>query len=471
MSLHKSLLVILLGTAPLLRAQVTTPSFNGCPVFPANSVWNTRIDQLPVDPNSAAYVSELGAGSPAHPDFGSDPMNGFPINVVHGNSTPLVNVTAQWPDTSDPGPFPIPSNAVIGEAPDNHMIVVDIDNCMLYESYATANNGGSWSVDDISAFNLQSNDAKPPYWSTSNAAGTPEFPLLVRYDEVASGHINHAISMTGYPTANWYIWPAVHYASSTGAAPPMGTRFRLQADFDISGFSQTNQVILEALKTYGMILTDNGASWHLQGVPDPRWSDADLHALTQIPGSAFEAVDESSLMTNTSSDAAATPIPAGWVNIVNRHSGQCLDVTGGPGITWADTQPADGMQQWTCNGGLSQLFQFLPAAGGWAGTSTQWISSNGNGYVIVNAASGQGLNVPGSTTQMGTQIIQWPYSITSNEVWMPQPTGDGYYYIQSLLDGQTLDNTLPTGYNNGSIIQQWSYWAGDNQQWQIVPVP
>ncbi|MGH9581601.1 MAG: RICIN domain-containing protein, partial [Bryobacteraceae bacterium] len=365
---------------------------------------------------------------------------------------------------------PIASNSVVGGGADHHMIVFDVDNCMLYESYATVHNGGgSWTVDAISKFNLLSNQAKPGYWSTSNAAGTPQFPLLVRYDEVAAGHINHAISMTGYPTGNRYTWPAVHYASSNGAAPPMGTRFRLKANFDISHFSKTNQVILEALKTYGAMLTDNGASWHLQGVPDPRWSDADLHALTQIPGSDFEAVDESSLMTNSDSDAAAPPIPAGWVNIVNQHSGKCLDMTGGPGITDADTRSGDGMQQWMCNGGLSQLFQFLPVSGGWIGNSTQWKQADGNGYVIVNAASGQGLNIPGSTTQMGTQIIQWPYSITTNEVWMPVSTGNGYYYIQSLLDGQVLDDS-GRSYSDGSVVLQWPYWGGDNQQWQIVPV-
>lgn len=127
------------------------------------------------------------------------------------------------------------------------------------------------------------------------------------------------------------------------------------------------------------------------------------------------------------------------------------------------------MQQWMCNGGLSQLFQFLPVSGGWIGNSTQWKQADGNGYVIVNAASGQGLNIPGSTTQMGTQIIQWPYSITTNEVWMPVSTGNGYYYIQSLLDGQVLDDS-GRSYSDGSVVLQWPYWGGDNQQWQIVPV-
>ncbi|MGH9619609.1 MAG: RICIN domain-containing protein, partial [Bryobacteraceae bacterium] len=403
------------------------------------------------------------AGSPLHPDFSTDPTTVFPINVVHGNSTPAADVYVNWPFTSDPGPYPIPSNAVVESSSDRHLIVFDRDNCMLYESFDTVHNAnGSWTVDAISKFNLLSNAAHPPDWSTSNAAGTPQFPLLVRYDEVASGHINHAISMTGYPTANRYVWPAVHSASSKTAAPPMGTRFRLKANFDISHFSKSNQVILEALKTYGAILTDNGASWHLQGAPDPRWNNGDLHALTQIPGSAFEAVDESSLMIDPSSDAAATPIPAGWVNIVNRQSGKCLEETG--------TKSGDGVAQWACNGGLNQLFQFLPVSGGWMDGSTQWKESSGNGYVIVNAASGQGFDLPGSSTQNGTQIVIGPYSIATSEVWMPVPVGGGYFYLQSLLDGQVFDVPYWAGYyTNGAGVVQWPYWGGGNQQWEIVP--
>jgi hypothetical protein len=246
----------------------------------------------------------------------------------------------------------------------------------------------------------------------------------------------------------------------------MGERFRLKANFDISHFSKANQVILEALKTYGAIITDNGtnASWHLQGKPDPRWNDADLHALTQIPGSAFEAVDESSLMIDPSSDQAATPIPAGWVYLVNRHSGKCLDLPGS-----LISKAGAGMEQWTCNGGRNQMFQFLAVSGGWTGGTTNWKQSPGKGYVIVNAASGQGLNIPGNSWQQGKQIIQWPYSIDTNEVWLPVSVGGGYYYIKSLLDGQVIDDR-GASYSNGAMAIQWPNWGGANQQWKIVPV-
>ncbi len=318
----KALLPCLVGLSISLPlcAQGTSPSINGCPMFPADHVFNTRVDSLPVHPNSDAYVAELGAG-PAHPDWGSDVPGGFPMNIVNGNSVPPATVNVNWPFTSDPGPYPIPSNAAIGATSDAHLIVLDVDNCLLYEAYDTFHNGdGSWTVDAISRFNLRSDALKPADWSSSNASGTAQLPLLVRYDEVAAGQINHAISMTGYPTGNSYVWPASHFASATSAAPPMGTRFRLKASYDISGLTPQAKVVAQALKLYGAILTDNGASWHLQGVPDTRFNDIDLHSLTQIPGSAFEAVDESSLEISPTSGQVASSTAGNSISI-NPSSG------------------------------------------------------------------------------------------------------------------------------------------------------
>jgi hypothetical protein len=458
-ALRKSFLLCLLATPLLSYAQ--GPSFAGCPVFPANAVWNTRIDQLPVDPNSDTYVAELGASSPTHPDFGSDPYASFPVNVVHGNSTPPANVTVDWTWTSDPGPYPIPTNAVVSSGGDNHLIVVDVDNCKLYEAWeAIENADGSWNITTISTFDMRSNQAKPWYWASANAAGTPQLPLLIRYDEVAAGHIDHAISMDGAVTANWAVWPAVHWAPSGINAPPMGTRFRLKANFDTSGFSRTNQIILQAMKTYGLILTDNGASWHIQGVPDPRWNDDDLHALTQIPGSAYEAVDESSLMISPDSWAANQPgtpasasssLPSGWVNIISKNSGKCLDIMGGPGATW----PGDLAQQWDCWNGYNQQFQFTPVNGG---------------YEITARHSGLQLDIEGgpSAVQDGVLLLQWPYWGGSNEIFSVNPTGDGYYTITVLSSGKCLD-VSGMSVDNGALVHQWTCWGGDNQKWQIVP--
>lgn len=307
--LFKTLTVSLVGLViPVAAtAQSNSPFIGGCPVLPANHVFNTRVDNLPVDPNSNTYIAELGPG-PAHPDWGAAIPGGYPLNIVNGNSVPAATVNIAWPFTSDTGPFPFPSNAVVGGTGDGHMIVLDVDNCLLYETFSTTHNAnGSWTVDAISKFDLRSDAIKPANWSSANAAGTAQLPLLVRYDEVALGHIDHAISMTGTPTGENYIWPASHFASSTVAAPPMGTRFRLNANYDLSQFTPQAKVVAQALKLYGAILTDNGSSWHLQGVPDPRFSDGDLHMLTQIPGSAFEVVEESSLEESATSGQVKTP--------------------------------------------------------------------------------------------------------------------------------------------------------------------
>lgn len=338
--LFSSLFVLLVGVAiPLAAtAQGSSPTYGGCPMFPSDHVFNTPINNLPVSPNSAAYVAEMGAG-PAHPDWGSATPGAYPVNLVHGNSVPPAVVNIAWPFTSDTPPFPIPSNAVVGAPTDDHLIVLDIDNCLLYEAYAASENAdGSWNVEAISRFNLNSDALKPANWSSSNAAGTAQLPLLVRYDEVAAGQINHAISVTGV-TGNAYIWPASHSASSLTAAPPMGTRFRLQASYDISGLTPQAMVVAQALKTYGAILTDNGPSWHLQGVPDPRFSDDDLHSLTTIPASAFEAVDESSLEISATSGQVASPGTGGGGDSIS------INPSSGKGVTQTFTVSYTGASQ------------------------------------------------------------------------------------------------------------------------------
>jgi hypothetical protein len=456
--------VCLLGPVALY-AQGTGPSVGGCPMFPANHIFNTRIDNLPVHPNSDAYVAELGPG-PAHPDWGFTVPGGFPMNIVHGNSVPPATVYITWPFTSDTGPFPIPQDALIGSPSDLHMIVLDVDNCMLYESFDTIHNGdGSWSVDAISKFNLNSYDLKSADWSSSNAAGTAQLPLLVRYDEVAAGHIDHAISMTGYPTGNSYVWPTSHFASATSAAPPMGTRFRLKAGYDISGLAPQARVVAAALKVYGALLTDNGASWHLQGVPDERFDDGDLHSLTQIPASAFEAVDESSLeisstsgqVVSSSTAPPSAPVPPSssvptnqWVNVVSKNSGKCLDVTG------ISTAAATPLQQWGCWGGDNQKFLFTEVSGG---------------YEVTIMNSGLQLDVSGGpgATQDGAPVIQWPYWGGSNEIWQVTPISDGYFSITALHSGKCLDVSEIATYD-GAPIHQWSCWGGDNQKWRLIPI-
>jgi hypothetical protein len=299
-----------LGFAGVAAGQV-------CGVFPADNIWNTPVDNLPLDPNSAAYIATIGRKSTLHPDFGSGdwpPGSGSPIGIPYiivPGTQPKVQVSFDYWDESDPGPYPIPADAPIEGGPesdgDRHILVIDSDNCLLYELYyAFSQTDGSWHAGSGAIFDLKSDKLRPSGWTSADAAGLPIFPGLVRYDEVASGEINHALRFTAPETRKAYVWPARHYASSlTGKKyPPMGQRFRLKARFDISGFSPQTQVILRALKRYGMILADNGSSWYISGAPDPNWNNDVLHELAQVAGSNFEAVNASSLTVSPDSAAA-----------------------------------------------------------------------------------------------------------------------------------------------------------------------
>ncbi|HLF87852.1 MAG TPA: hypothetical protein VI451_02825 [Anaerolineales bacterium] len=300
------------STAP---PQGGSPTLDGCPVFPTDNIWNARVDQLPVHPNSDAYIASIGADETLHPDFGSGfwPENsnspiGIPFTTVPGiQQTVVISYTA-YGDESDPGPFPIPPDAPIEGGPDSdgdrHVLVLDQDNCVLYELYyAWPNSDGSWNADSGAKFDLNANaPLRPAGWTSADAAGLPILPGLVRYDEVMSGAINHAIRFTAPVTQNTYVWPARHHAGDPGAyLPPMGMRFRLKAGFDISGFSPEVQVILTAMKQYGIILADNGSAWYISGAPDENWDNDNLHELGDVPGFAFEAVDSSVLMLDPDS--------------------------------------------------------------------------------------------------------------------------------------------------------------------------
>lgn len=284
----------------------------GCAIFPADNIWNTPVDTLPVHANSAAYIASIGADTGVHPDFGSGTWDGGPIGipyvVVPGTQPKVPIHFVEYGDESDPGPYPIPPDAPVEGGPnaggDRHVLVMDTDHCMLYELYhAYPQANGSWNAGSGAIFDLQSHDLRPAGWTSADAAGLPILPGLVRYDEVAAGDIRHALRFTVPQTRRAYIWPARHFASSlTGAEyPAMGQRFRLRANVDISGFSSDVQVILRALKTYGMIVADNGAPWYITGAPDERWNNEQLHELHRVHGSDFEAVDVSSLMMDSDS--------------------------------------------------------------------------------------------------------------------------------------------------------------------------
>jgi hypothetical protein len=272
------------------------------------------VDQLPVSGNSSTYVNTIGQATTLHPDFGTvydGAPNGIPYVTVPGTQTEYP-ATFTYADESDPGPYAIPLNAPIEGGSqgtgDRHVISIDTTNCILYEMWSAYPQAASWQAGSGAIFNLTSNALRPAGWTSADAAGLAIFPGLVKYDEVLAGAINHAIRLTVPQTQQAYVWPARHYASSLTDPeyPPMGVRFRLRADFDISSFSATNQIILTALKKYGMMIADNGSAWYISGAPDSRWSDDDLHNIGQITGADFEAVDVSPMMVNANSDQAAT---------------------------------------------------------------------------------------------------------------------------------------------------------------------
>ena len=294
------------------------PQIAGCDIFPGDNIWNTRVDTLPLDPNSAAYVATIDGGLTLHPDFGAGLWDGGPIGIpyitVAGNQR-KVAVAFDYATESDPGPYPVPTNAPIeggadGDG-DRHIIMLDQDTCLLYELfYAYPQADGSWTAGSGAIFDLDSHALRPDTWTSADAAGLPILPGLVRYDEVASGEIRHAIRFTAPETQRAYVWPARHYASSLTEErfPPMGQRFRLRADFDTGEFSPTVQVILRAMQTYGLILADNGSAWYISGAPDERWDNDVLRELGTIRGSNFEAVDVSSLQLDANSGQVRAPV-------------------------------------------------------------------------------------------------------------------------------------------------------------------
>ena len=271
---------------------LTATTIGGCTVFPADNAWNEDVSTLTVDPNSATYVASINSTRQyVHPDFGSDPTYGIPYTVVPG-SQPFVPITfTAYGDESDPGPYPIPANAPVEAGSDRHVLVLDTGNCRLYEMFNAVQNGAGWSCDSGAVFNLSSDALRPDTWTSADAAGLPILPGLVRYDEVQSGVITHALRFTVAHTQNGFIHPATHQAGSANAnLPPMGLRVRLKASFDLSPYHGASLVILTALKKYGMIVADNGSSWYVSGSTDTRWNDTDLDQLKTVPGSAFEAV-------------------------------------------------------------------------------------------------------------------------------------------------------------------------------------
>lgn len=292
----------------------------GVDVFPANNVWNTKIDGRSPDANSGTYVSTMGGAGHFHPDWGTNPTYGIPYNIVVDGKKPLqfLNMTFDYADESDAGPYPINKKLKIeGDSwslkkngGDRHVLMIHPPSKMLYETFYTTHKGG-YHAGSGAIFNLATNSLRPDGWTSADAAGLPVFPALVNYDETAAAAaggppIKHAFRMTCSHSKS-YVWPARHFAGSQiNGWPPLGKRLRLKSGFNISSFSAMNKAILTAMKEYGLFIADHGSNWYVQGTSDPRWDDDDLNALKTLTGNDFEFIDETPMIINPDS-AQANP--------------------------------------------------------------------------------------------------------------------------------------------------------------------
>jgi hypothetical protein len=334
--MKKLIFLLLLASVYLAQAQ---PTIGGCKIFPANNIWNTPVDTLPLHAMSTTWINTIGAGLPLRHD------NALGFNIVPG-SQPMVHVLiVEGAAESDPGPYPIPPDPVIEAGRDSHILIIENQNCILYEIYSGARQAdGSWRIYSAAKWDLGSNALRPDGWTSADAAGLPMTPGVLRYEEVESGEIRHAIRFTAPKTQRYnYLWPARHYASTDSSAslPKMGLRLRLKADFDISGYSPRMQVILRALKKYGLMLADNGLAWNMQLDNDPRWNEEELLTLraatTGVFGRNLEAVDTSVLMSDPNSGRAgkvAMGIPVVFTDKVGRYVNEVATI--GPGIAFVD---------------------------------------------------------------------------------------------------------------------------------------
>lgn len=308
-------------TSALPRSSTATPErgardLGGCPVAPPDSVWRTRVDRLPVSARSAAYVNSIGWQKELHADFGSGTWEGAPLGIPITSvpaGSPSMKVSFDYSEESDKGPYHVPADALVEGGSqatgDRHVIALDKAACKVYELYNARPSRGGWHAGSGAIFDLNSNTLRPAGWTSADAAGLPILPGLARYDEAASGNINHALRITVPRSQQAYLWPARHEASNSTdkSLPPMGLRLRLKANVDISKLPPQAKVIAQALKSYGAIVADNGSAWYVSGTQDDRWNNDALHKLAALRGSDFEAVDVSGLQKTRNSGASRQP--------------------------------------------------------------------------------------------------------------------------------------------------------------------
>ncbi len=349
-------------------------SLNGFLAFPSDNLWNKDVSSSSVDPNSANIISFIGASIGLHPDFGAGLYNGssmgIPYTVVNASQSLIPINYTNYGDESDPGPMPIPLSAPIEGYPnpgsgDRHVLVLDSTNCFLYELYSSYPQTAQWNAGSGAVWDLIADEQRPYTWTSADAAGLPIFPGLIRYDEVAAGTIKHAIRFTVQSSSAGFVPPASHWASNSSNqyAPPMGMRLRLKSSLDISGFSAANQVILNAMKKYGLILADNGSSMYLSGAPDDRWNNSDLHNLGSVHASDFEVLQMTPLYTSAN-------VPSGNAPTITQFTASATSVASGTPVTLS----------WQVSGASYVIVS--PAVGAVRGTSVSVTPSANTTYTL-----------------------------------------------------------------------------------------
>jgi hypothetical protein len=310
-----------LVTTHLVKGLATVLPGTRCQIFPSNNVWNTPVTGLPVNTHSATWLASMSASTTfLHPDYGpsgnSRQPYGIPFVVVR-NATTFTRLSFLYASESDRRPYPLTASTTIEGGSDRHALMVDPYRsassapCTLFETYGTHyRSAGRSTAGSGAIWNLNSNALRPLGYTSADAAGLPIFPGLVNYAQVASHAMHHAIRFTVACSQQSYVWPARHEAGQAAAnCPPMGARFRLNAPFTLptascAAFCQT---VIATMKTYGLILADNGSNWYFQGTVDTRWTSVEVDQLKQIPASQFVAVDESCLRVNAQSGQALQP--------------------------------------------------------------------------------------------------------------------------------------------------------------------
>ena len=435
--------VLAVAGALLLASNVLAQQvIGGCPVLPSNNIWNTPVDTLPVQANSATLVNTIGAGRGFHPDFGSGLWEGAPMGipfVLVPGSQQKYPVTFDYSSEADPGPYAVPLNAPIeggaASTGDRHTMAIDTTNCILYELYNAFPQSNSWIASSGAIFDLKSNALRPYGWTSTDAAGLPIVPGLITYDEVASGEIKHALRFTAPQTRAEFVWPARHLASSlTGSQyPRMGERLRLKASFDITPYPADVQVILRAMKKYGIMLADNGSAWYLTGAPDDRWNNDTLSTLRSVLGSNLEAVDATVLMVDPNSGAT---------NVQRAGTGQ-------------KAGDFDGDRK-------ADVSVYRPTTGGW------WVLKSGTNFQTYSTYGwGLSADVPAPGDYDGDGKLDLAIYRPSTGVWWISKSSTNYATNTSYAWGLSGDVPMPADYD-GDGKTDIAIYRPSNGGWWIL---